>query len=74
MKYFVRYSFFITPVLLFLTPSLVAADNALDFAARLAPVPATAKLSDENSYVWGGSMVRDEEELCHLFYSRWPRS
>ena len=39
----------------------------------LSPAPPTARFVDEDFYIWGASMVRDEQERCHLFYSRWPR-
>ena len=47
----------------------------MDFAKRLRPLPATAKWSDPNYYIWCGSAVRGEDgdEKYHLFYSRWPR-
>jgi hypothetical protein len=46
---------------------------SLDFQAMISPVPASAKFIDEEFYIWGGSMVRDQEGKCHLLYSRWPR-
>jgi len=45
----------------------------LDLAAMVQPVPATAKFSDPDYYIWCGTMVRGDDGLCHLFYSRWPR-
>lgn len=45
----------------------------MDLHDSLAPVPDTARFSDENYFIWGASMVQDEEGKCHLFYSRWPR-
>ncbi|HBE69401.1 MAG TPA: sucrase [Planctomycetaceae bacterium] len=48
--------------------------EALDFQAMIQAVPETAKFVDERFYIWGGSMVRDTEGTCHLFYSRWPRA
>lgn len=48
-----------------------------NYAARLRsamhPVPSTAFFSDPNYFIWGASMVRDPEGICHLFYSRWPK-
>ena len=38
------------------------------------PVPLRARFSDPNYFIWCGSMVRDPEGTCHLFYSRWPRA
>jgi hypothetical protein len=43
-----------------------------DFAAMIQPVPATAKFSDPDYYIWCGTMVRGDDGKCHLFYSRWP--
>ena len=50
-----------------------AGTTTIDFSKLLKPAPAGAKLIDPEFYIWGGSMVRDEEGKCHLFYSRWPR-
>ena len=74
MKSLVTYT--ISTALFFFLPPVCFASapgGPVDIAAMLAPVPETAKFSEENFYVWGGSMVRDEEGACHLFYSRWPR-
>jgi hypothetical protein len=64
--------------LLCLTVLLLAGPDCLtaadyDFAAMLQPVPAAAKFSDPDFYVWCGTMVRGDDRRCHLFYSRWPR-
>jgi len=40
----------------------------------ISPVPPEAKLEDKDYYIWGGSMVRDTNGTCHLFYSRWPHN
>lgn len=45
----------------------------MDFSAMLSPVPLSARFEDESYFIWGASMVRDNQEQCHLFYSRWPR-
>lgn len=45
-----------------------------DFSELIQPTPEFAKFIDKDFYIWGGSMVRDHEGMCHLFYSRWPRS
>ncbi|MEM9368969.1 MAG: sulfatase-like hydrolase/transferase [Planctomycetota bacterium] len=45
----------------------------LNLGAMKQPVPQHAQLIDEDWYIWGASMVRDNDGLCHLFYSRWPR-
>jgi len=45
----------------------------LNFNSLLQPVPLSAKFSEQDYYVWGGSMVKDEEGIYHLFYSRWQK-
>lgn len=44
----------------------------MNFREMLLPVPEEAKLQSDDSFTWGGSMVRDASGVCHLFYSRWP--
>lgn len=44
-----------------------------DFSSMIQPADPTALFSDEDYYVWGGSMVRGKDEKYHLYYSRWPR-
>ena len=53
--------------------SAVSHGDDLNFQELLAPAPSEAKFQNEDYYIWGGSMVRDAEGKCHLFYSRWPR-
>lgn len=43
------------------------------FSDLLMPVPRTAQLSNEDYRVWGASMIRTDDGVCHLFYSRWPK-
>jgi hypothetical protein len=40
---------------------------------ELQPTPRSATFTLEDYFVWGGSMVRDAEDTCHLFYARWPK-
>lgn len=47
--------------------------SAGKFNLSLAPVPLRSRFSLAAYHVWCGSMVRDPDGLCHLFYSRWPR-
>ena len=47
------------------------AAQALDLAARMQPVPATAAFHDPGYYVWCGTLVRGEDGRYHLYYSRW---
>ena len=48
------------------------AENELNLAAMIQPLPDTAKFTGPGYNVWCGTMVRDDEGKCHLFYSRWP--
>ena len=52
---------------------IAAAGSELDFAAMIQPAPRTAKFVDPDYYIWCGTLVRGDDEKCHLFYSRWPR-
>jgi len=45
-----------------------------DFHAMIQPVPATAKFSDSDYYIWCGTMVKGDDGKYHVFYSRWPRA
>jgi len=50
--------------------ALHAADarpSEYDFTAMIRPVPAAAKFIDPDYYIWGGTMVRDDDGKCHLF-------
>lgn len=46
----------------------------ISFHELLLPVPRTAQFIDDDYYNWGGSMIRTDDGVCHLFYSRWPRT
>lgn len=46
----------------------------MNFAKMITTVPQKSKLREDDYFVWGASMVRDDEGRCHLFYSRWKRS
>lgn len=48
--------------------------SSLDFSKLVGTVPRSARFMDEDYFIWGGSMYRDEGGTCHLYYSRWPRS
>ena len=37
------------------------------------PVPDRAAFSEEGYHVWCGTMTRDDDGTCHLFYSRWRK-
>ena len=38
------------------------------------PVPASARFSDPDFNIWGGSPVKGDDGKYHMFYSRWPRN
>lgn len=44
-----------------------------DFSQMIQPVPEYSILEHEDYWVWGASMVRTEDGVCHLFYSRWSK-
>ena len=46
--------------------------NEIEFNHLLLPVPAEAKLFDEDYSIWGATPVRGDDGRYHLFYSRWP--
>lgn len=46
----------------------------MGFLIRTEGVPRTARFIDEDYFIWGASMYRDDSGRCHLYYSRWPRS
>ncbi|MCK4998651.1 MAG: glycoside hydrolase family protein [Anaerohalosphaera sp.] len=39
--------------------------------AQIQPVPRCAVLQEDGYIVWGASMVRTDDDVCHLFYCRW---
>lgn len=47
---------------------------SLDFRALLRPTPRSAVLRQDDWCVWGGSMTRTDDGLCHLLFARWPKS
>jgi hypothetical protein len=57
-----------------ITTHLSAQREATTAVFTFKPVPSTAFFSHPDYYIWCGSMVRDSEGICHLFYSRWPRA
>ena len=59
---------------LVITLSTISARADYDFTKMIQPVPLSAKFEDPGYIVWCGTMVRDEQGKCHLFYSRWPRA
>ncbi len=47
------------------------ADGQQDYRLKLGVVPMTAKFTEPGWSVWGGSLVKGEDGLYHMFYSRW---
>ncbi|MBI4978961.1 MAG: glycoside hydrolase family protein [Spirochaetes bacterium] len=47
--------------------------DGIDFHALLKPAPMTAKFIDPDYYIWCGTMMKGDDGMYHLFYSRWPR-
>ncbi|RPD43337.1 sucrase [Chitinophaga barathri] len=45
-----------------------------DFSTLLLPVQQKSMFQENGYYVWCGSMIRTADGVCHLFYSRWPKS
>lgn len=45
----------------------------LNLQSRLAPVPQQAVFKEEGYFVWGASCIKGEDNLYHLFYSRWKK-
>ena len=42
-----------------------------DFSELIQPVPDYSVLSEEGYYVWGASVVKGNDGVYHMFYSRW---
>ncbi|WP_346238381.1 glycoside hydrolase family protein [Niabella insulamsoli] len=48
--------------------------GSVDLGQWIQPVPRHAVLEHEDYWVWGASMTQTDDGVCHLFYSRWPKS
>lgn len=44
-----------------------------DVNLSLGEAPLTAKFESETQSIWGGSLVKGDDGLYHMFYSRWPK-
>lgn len=42
-----------------------------DFSKLIQPVSKTSVLAEDGYYVWGGSVVKGNDGLYHMFYARW---
>lgn len=49
------------------------AQSAPDFKIEFGPVSRSSVFVSEEFSHWGGSLVRGDDGLYHLFYSRWPK-
>ena len=43
------------------------------FMLQLGEVPETAQFISDTNSIWGGSLVKGEDGLYHMYYSRWPK-
>jgi hypothetical protein len=50
-----------------------APPGEFDLQSKIQPIPASAKFSDPDYYIWCGTLVKGDDAKYHLFYSRWPR-
>jgi predicted GH43/DUF377 family glycosyl hydrolase len=48
-------------------------EKELDFSKLLQPVQSRSILRSDNWHIWGGSMVRTPDGLCHLLFARWEK-
>jgi hypothetical protein len=53
--------------------ALVPVKAPVDISSKISPVPKTAVMKDEGYFVRGGSIVKDEKGVYHLFYARWKK-
>lgn len=44
-----------------------------DFSKLKQPVSKLSVLEEDGYYVWGGSVVKGDDGLFHMFYSRWKK-
>jgi hypothetical protein len=44
----------------------------LDFRALLRPTPRRARFAMDGWFVWGATLLRTDDGVCHLLFSRWP--
>ena len=51
----------------------VQKSEELDLNDRIQPIPETACIMDPEYFIWGGSMIKDDEGTYHVFYSRWKK-
>ena len=44
------------------------------FGDRMGVAPVNGGFAMDDSWVWGGSVIRGEDGRYHMFASRWPKS
>ncbi|MBK1878941.1 glycoside hydrolase family protein [Pelagicoccus mobilis] len=44
-----------------------------DYKVTFGKIPMTAKFEDDTWSIWGGSLVKGDDGLYHMYYSRWER-
>ncbi|PZX52155.1 hypothetical protein LV84_03564 [Algoriphagus ratkowskyi] len=67
-----KYSLILLVQIIFLIPC-IAQDN-LQISKFIQPVSEVNIFRTEGYYNWGGSIVKGNDGMYHLFYSRWPKS
>ena len=60
-------------ILLPLIVSCFSANKKEDYYLKLGKVPLTGKLINDTMSIWCGSLVKADDGLYHIFYSRWPK-
>lgn len=45
-----------------------------DYKISLDPVPMKARFVSDSMSIWGGSLVKGEDGVYHMFYARWPKA
>ena len=60
-------------VLLLVNISCTVKTREDSFTLTLGKVPLTAKFENDSMSIWGGSLVKGEDNLYHMYYSRWPK-
>ncbi len=65
--------FRIFPVAFFLIISANYVEAQLNFSELIQPCNMNSVLMEDGYYVWGGSAVKGDDGLYHLFYARWKK-
>ena len=62
-------------LLLIISITLFAAckEQAKEITIKLGEVPQHAQFISDTMSIWGSSVVKDDEGVYHMFYSRWPK-